>query len=131
MRLLARKREVSMLDLEAIKARCDAATAGPWFSVGCANGFRVECGEKGEDGQRNQWIANIDSAIKYECADAEFIAHARECLPALVAEVERLRHAVDTALEWAADTQAERLKNEIEQCLSGEWPGKVPVRGEP
>src|SRR5690606_21978359 len=67
--------------LAAIRARAEAATPGPWhddqdgmvYST-CQPGCAVV-------------INDIDLAVE----DAEFIAHAREDIPALVAEVERLQ----------------------------------------
>jgi hypothetical protein len=68
------------LDLTAIRKRAESATEGPWEwdeSSNCidAPGFEV-C---------------ID-AMNH---DAEFIAHARQDVPALIAEVERLRESLE------------------------------------
>ena len=81
---------MSAPDLNAIRARAAAATKGPWeverwedfggspsYSIPGAERFReyrnsIECGE--------------------DEATAEFIAHARQDIPALCDEVERLRH---------------------------------------
>lgn len=76
------------LDIEAIKARCEAATEGPWFVD------RV--------GEINDPSWHIADAIRWQGwtnalrfdedrETAEFVAHARADVPALVAEVERLR----------------------------------------
>lgn len=89
-------------NLAEIKARAQAATPGPWFA-GDANGgdppherrpFWVvstedtdpDLGEAPEE-----WAAEIRVGAQ---GDAEFIAHAREDVPALVAEVERLQTAL-------------------------------------
>ena len=84
------------LDLEAIKARAAAATEGPW---------------EWDDPTISQhwsrpapWATVVDDEVRCggycyggssdpikSAADGEFIAHAREDVPALVAEVERLR----------------------------------------
>ena len=89
------------LNLDAIKARCDAATPGPW-AQGMAGdkllsevdyygafGFVILNGDLSDDGQ-------------YGVADAAFIAHAREDVPSLVAEVERLRAVLELAraVDW-------------------------------
>jgi len=77
------------LDLAAIRARADAATAGPWF------GFHDDDGRV---------VSTFDAAICDVCAvdgvldwgngvnhaNAEFIAHAREDIPALLGLVEYL-----------------------------------------
>jgi len=91
-----------MLDLTPIKERCKKATSKPWHTgwlwdvdewhkaelkVGLTVGATYRGGicliNLREDGQDN----------------AAFIAHAREDIPALIAEVERLR----IALQWIKD----------------------------
>lgn len=71
--------------LAALKALADAATPGPWEEV-------AESGE--------WWITGPDiyndavmttNASEISQADADFICAAREAVPALLAEVERLR----------------------------------------
>ena len=64
------------LDLEAIKARAEAATSGPWEYQGI-----------GEIVARGI-LLTTDLA---DDADAEFIAHARTDVPLLASEIERLR----------------------------------------
>ena len=106
------------LDLDAIEARYKAATPGPWevspdirpdvVSVGLycneqpdgnthlvnrVHGFKTICGENhiaefGKNyGQKMPDGTTVQSALD----DAYFIAHARTDIPALVAEVRRLR----------------------------------------
>ena len=83
---------MSAPDLNAIRARAAAATKGPWeverwedfggspsYSIPGAERFReyrnsIECGE--------------------DEATAEFIAHARQDIPALCDEVEQLRQSI-------------------------------------
>ena len=81
------------LDLDAIWARADKATPGPWHKehdeYGC-----VDIGNYG-------WVATGPFVPQYDVdspqgqADAEFIAHAREDVPALLAEVTALRAELD------------------------------------
>jgi hypothetical protein len=71
-------------DLEEIKKRCQEATPGPWKSY--VEGREEMSGSdfimtEGED------IYLTGAAV----ADQDFIAHARQDIPKLVAEVERLR----------------------------------------
>lgn len=73
-------------ELQAIKARAEAATPGPWHLAICVDTI---------DGRERDDLANIEAGAKdiaYEVPsdDAAFIAHARTDVPALVAEVERL-----------------------------------------
>jgi hypothetical protein len=73
------------VDLAAIKARADAATEGPWAPD-----------RNGVHNQRGECVALTYHANKH--ADAEFIAHARADVPALFAEVERLREVLSWTL---------------------------------
>jgi len=102
------------LDLDAIRARAEAATAGPWAAwldqdgadhmhgllmVGNAAAV-IPDGESYVDGVDVNPIAHT-----YTPEDREFIAHAREDIPALLAKVERLRRDRD---EWEVDSRGWR-----------------------
>lgn len=101
-----------MLDLEPIKRRAEAATEGPWvlgpFSGGVmlyrAAGTRPIVLDAVRDGmqQATLRLRDHDRCVMVKCdrngptyqvehPDAKFIAHAREDVPALVAEVEAER----------------------------------------
>jgi hypothetical protein len=120
------------LDLDAIKARVDAATPGEWFfaynkifaggkvsaeeawieALGsddhtldqhprepCGGG---KCNLRSKALDMDPVVARVepsygDTATGQRVLDAEFIAHAREDVPALIAEVERLRAEVARA----------------------------------
>ena len=78
------------VNLDEIKGRCRAATPGPWGWQGTI--LRQE---------RHYGDALLELTIQFICpnvpileANCEFVAHAREDVPALVAEVERLRAAL-------------------------------------
>ena len=76
-------------ELEAIKRRCDAATAGPWrvehgINVICADG-KTATGATGTDAE---YWHNRDKS------NAEFIAHARTDIPNLIEEIEKLQEQV-------------------------------------
>ena len=69
-------------DLDAIRARCDAATPGPWTYD--ETGY-VDIGVP-----RSRSIAigiEVDATAK---SDGDFIAHARTDIPALLAYIEEL-----------------------------------------
>lgn len=70
------------LDLDAIKARYEAATEGPWD----------RCNTSVDASGPGRIAAHVDQP------DAEFIAYARTDVPALVAEVERLRSRINGLL---------------------------------
>ena len=76
-----------MLDLEAIKKRVVAARPGPWEIVpDPMNAFLQEKGSPNTFARLN----GLSGGREQAAADAEFIAHAREDVPALLAELERL-----------------------------------------
>ena len=95
------------LDIEAIRARCDAATRGPWTVVAltCPNGDAIVDSITGTgepqwcdygEGE-GEWFT--DSLVLVETdmgvygptmPDAQFIANARADVPALLAHIEEL-----------------------------------------
>ncbi|PPG34504.1 hypothetical protein [Rathayibacter sp. AY2B9] len=83
--------DTEKIDLDAIESRAGAAEAGPWEitpSLGKAGSIL------GRWSVDTAWNEPDGKNISYEVndkADAEFIAHAREDIPALIAEVRRLR----------------------------------------
>jgi hypothetical protein len=83
-------------DLNAIKARVVAATPGPW---------EVEEFNDRMAGTTSYYLAWIERwrghfnnvSLGEDKATAEFIAHARDDIPALIAEIERLNAAAEDA----------------------------------
>lgn len=95
-----------MIDLDAIKARAEAATTGPWtFENGEYSGKNWMIGSLfcGADDVGDGWTVHITTDHVHASqlygggasADAAFIAAARTDVPALVAEVERLTLALN------------------------------------
>jgi hypothetical protein len=85
---------MTQLDLDAIEARANAATPGPWDGDTCDGISQHWTREKpwldvlvmeGSD----SW-AGCNHRISVSEGDAEFIAHAREDVPALVQRVREL-----------------------------------------
>ena len=74
-------------DLAAIEARANAATPGPWFSSGPNLNTNPHVFEL------DYWNGG-DDAIKHANRNAVFIAHARNDIPRLIAEVRRLREII-------------------------------------
>lgn len=76
-------------ELRAMQARCDAATPGPWRSW--VEGRDMDSGnsfiQTGEGSRRGEDI-ELTGATH---ADQDFIAHAREDVPRLLAEIVRLK----------------------------------------
>lgn len=84
--------------IEAIKARCEQATAGPWKSL-------IEAGEKISGSDFIQTGGEDIYLTGATRADQDFIAHAQQDIPRLIAEIERLK----------LDAKIERLKANIER----------------
>lgn len=77
-----------MIDLSEIKKRCEAAFPGPWNWPSRWNGgYSAEAWEDGLP----IVVCTANTNFKWAEPTAEFIAHARQDVPALIAEVERLR----------------------------------------
>jgi len=81
-----------MIDLDAIKKRCEAATKGPWIARHrcflCSNTDDEHAGLGLDiDGLPTPMLRGM----LQRGADAQFIAHAREDIPALVAEIMKLQ----------------------------------------
>lgn len=73
-----------ILDMHAIRQRCDQATPGPWKSF-------VE-GRDHDSGSSFIMTSGGDiELIGASVADQEFIAHARQDIPQLLAEIQRLK----------------------------------------
>lgn len=83
------------VDLDAIEARANAATPGPWGHY--STGSYVYATRTKVCQLEDPWIANGNQRN-----DAAFIAHAREDVPALIAEVRRLREELAVAEGRAA-----------------------------
>jgi len=81
---------MSELDLDAIEARAKAATPGPWEYDGCSV---TDWGVTASHTITMEWMPNGrgDGTNERESPDGQFIAHAREDVPALIAELRRLR----------------------------------------
>ena len=75
--------------LEQIKARVAAATPGPWDCYGDGAHEVYDAGEY-SDGDCGEVVAPVVTKLN----DAEFIAFAREDIPALLNEIDRLHEEV-------------------------------------
>lgn len=114
------------LDLAAIRARCDAATPGPWRVDG--NTYDEDCNEHlapyGLEGpnERMIWSSGGGEYSHPDMATAQFIAHARADIPALLAYIDELESRVTYTVgetEWAhriavAEQKAEEARERDE-----------------
>ncbi len=76
-----------MLDLEPIKKRLEAASEPPWQDEITNDGDIVVHIPRGHD----VYLGGMEGTCPACFGNQEFIAHARQDIPNLVAEVERLR----------------------------------------
>jgi hypothetical protein len=104
--------KMSDLDVEAIEARCEAATPGPWewserrqWLTGPDYADVIEP----DDVDCGSWCQGGSSKIRWDRpeADADFIAHARSDIPALL-----------TALS-ESQRENERLRIGLRDAISG------------
>lgn len=98
--------------LDAIQERVDAATLGPW-----SNDYGGNVDQVDPDGAR--------IADNLTQADAEFIAHARQDVPALLADNERLRAENERlrARPIVDDAMVERAVDAYRETFNA-WPVK-------
>ena len=106
--------------LDAIRARVDAATPGPWYADSCLDVYTEQVREIDPD----IGIELYKTVYSHHTAgpegtqpwhDTHFMAHAREDVPALLAEVERLTAERDALIRWrdgwlAADEAYENIR---------------------
>ncbi len=106
-----------MLDLESIKKREQAAIDAPWgwqrfgkemMLVAQWGPLPVVLAANGNDIEARERMTGLLQPITACNADADFIAHARTDIPALIAEVERLRETLKRS-ELAADCLREAI----------------------
>ena len=104
-------------ELDALKALADSATPGPWEEVATSGEWWITGPDIFQDA-----VMRIDDA-ELSQVDAAFIAAARAAVPALIAEVERLRAAIRDAdtleelthLAGPTDAENEAARKRIEQ----------------
>lgn len=80
-----------MLDLDEIEERCEKATGGPWYISD--DGYHTDENYREIWGSANTLVCgNYDAEFggMHKPEDADFIIHAREDIPALIAEIRRL-----------------------------------------
>lgn len=86
-------------ELDRLEALAKAATPGPWYQVYEGSSDWTVYGP--DDDVKS--VANLHRWHQVECPDAAFIVAARDAVPALVAEVRRLRALVEAAYREGYD----------------------------
>lgn len=113
------------VQIAAIRERCDKATPPPWVASEYANcvylGYKPDHERTWGYGCGNSFVCDLNDGEYHnycneseQLANAEFIAHAREDVPALLAEVERLQKVVRLA-ELYRKTEKQELLAEVER----------------
>ncbi|MFE1205681.1 hypothetical protein ACFW5V_28755 [Streptomyces sp. NPDC058762] len=113
--------------LAAIQARADAATPGPWGTYRGLNArYTVQARPRTtRNGMENDGdIATLptDRTDADSYANARFLAHAREDVPALLAEIQRLTTERDAFADRVAELErpaTEAHRNEIRSSFTG------------
>lgn len=105
------------IDLEAIEARVKAASPGPWITSNPENAFKnwpigfFSLG-RDEEAKPSNWAVTTDRINASRMVsggakeDAEFIAHARQDIPALIARIRELE-ALSASQAEALDASRE------------------------
>ena len=99
------------LDLKAIKERCDAATPGPWSAC------REAYSEDAHHLYTGKWVwYEYTKSTFWSKEDMDFCAHAREDVPKLLEEVEKLQRQWE-GLETVVlkqDAEIARLRSRLD-----------------
>lgn len=108
-----------------MESRCNAATDGPWelraasasnrmparvTALQMVRGYKRERLEPGVVCEVNDYHGRFDEQLD---ADANFIAHSRQDMPDLIAEVRRLRSLLWDSVDLIDDAIAEAVCEEI------------------
>lgn len=94
--------------LREIEERANAATPGPWYDAGNKIGTTVG----------NHGIAEVDFDDQ---SDMAFCVHAREDIPALIAEIRRLKKLSD----WATKCDPSLARVEVNEVEIPEMPEQL------
>ena len=96
-----------MIELEAIRERAEAAQPGPWKDIWPCNCEEISISRDG---------ARIHEELHMTAPDGTFIAHARQDIPDLLAEVVRLSAEREEyeRTRWSVVAQRNRALNDLE-----------------
>ena len=100
--------KLSEKEIEAIRKRAEKATEGSWaHEILCHEQRRYTVGSFKGDLTVIGDIANEE--------DAEFIVHAREYIPKLLAEIERSRELLVKAYQYGVSSEAYQKDGDIKE----------------
>lgn len=100
---------ISLDERRLIAALCDEISPAPWSIAGGKYGTYINAG--------SDWIASVNMG-PYEDSNATFIVTARDILPRVIADIDRLTgERLQQALSWVRSTvncqSCERLRAEL------------------
>ncbi|CAM3631285.1 hypothetical protein [Mesobacillus zeae] len=104
---------LTQTEIDAIRARTEAATEGPWEPASLANGYVIAVGEFSVVASVIEYDDNGDihtTLTQNHENNRQFIAHARQDVPKLLDEIQRLKDIL--FLEQAEYLEMKRKKNE-------------------
>lgn len=112
----------SDIDLAPIRARAEAATAGPWVSSMTLLGGEPDCNRRTVMSLRNEPVAtlnpNMQTWTARHSADLDFIIHARQDIPVLLDEIARLQAVEHRAKQMQeAEAEAEGMRLHQHPCV--------------
>ena len=107
--------------LQEIKARAEAATEGPWLAMTeeTGDGENIYYTVEAKSATPGDYLLDISDTGVHGRADAEFIAHAREDVPRLIAALESVEALAEFWQTMAPGDQhyAQRLRTAIDKAL--------------
>lgn len=106
---------MTKLEIEAIRERAEKASKGDWYYIDFGfNDFTI-----------SSEYTEREVARTFSEDDADFIAHAREDIPKLLAEIERMRAGIMYAMQ---ETYCDDTRDFLRRLLIGEEKTEIPYR---
>jgi hypothetical protein len=102
------------LDLSAIRARCDAVTPGLWKKEKADEVSEVIRIVSDVCKRTDYIVCTINSVSAYAWGNINFIANARQDIPALLDEVERLTKILESMAELAKENIPQAIDRLVE-----------------
>ena len=84
--------------LDVIRERCEMATPGPWIVTGKEHYMKIETRAETDPFRKHGRLIVREFGIASPCtigqSNADFVAHSRTDIPALLNEIDRLRKLI-------------------------------------
>lgn len=106
-------------EITQIRERAEKATEGPWQYNGIGGVFSAHAVSYHYAWKNTKEICSLNDGEYIENQneenDANFIAHAREDIPKLLAEIERLRELLNKAYQYGTSSEAYQNESDIKE----------------